>query len=259
MSDNKTKESVNESAVHRGHRSRMRERMKKEELASFAPHEIIETMLYYVIPRGDTNPMAHALIERFGSVRCVLDASVDDLLKVKGVTQKAAYYLASLPSYFEFYRMDKFSKRESFNTSIDAANYFISKLAYKRNEEIHLLFLDKKNQIIESRCMQKGTIDKANVFIRDISEVAIRLGAVNAIMSHNHPSGKLEPSESDVITTKLVFEALALIDVFLQDHIIVGQEDFYSFFRNDFITACKTDFRRNKNMAVSEDRIFWKE
>ncbi|MCL2176904.1 MAG: hypothetical protein FWB72_03005 [Firmicutes bacterium] len=218
--------------LHYGRRDRLRERMLREGIDGFACHEVIEHMLYLVNPRVDTNPIGHRLIEMFGSVQNVLEASPEELMRINGVSAKSAQLLSSLPLYFEFYRNDKFRKRQRFDRHGLSIEYFISKLGLLNHEEFHMLCLNKAYYMLHSTLLNRGTIDQVHVFIREIAEISLNHRSSFVVLAHNHPSGDPYPSKGDIETTTNIVKALAPLGVIVLDHIVVGHESYYSFREN---------------------------
>ena len=214
--------------IHDGHREKMRQRFLKGGLEPFADHEALELLLYYAIPRRDTNPIAHALMERYGSLRAVLSAPVEDLQKVEGIGERAALLLKLVPQLYRKARLADAAQETVLNSADRAGAYLLERFADEKNEVIYLLCLDRKGRLIACKRLGEGGVTNAELSVRKVVENAILTSASAVILSHNHPSGIALPSTDDYAATERVKAALQTIDVKLADHIIVADGDFVS-------------------------------
>ncbi len=219
------------NSTHINHRQRMYERYQKSGLDSFAPHEALELMLYYVIPRKDVNPLAHDLIETFGSFSNVLDAHPDDLIKVSGVSQRCAVYLNMLPKIMRLYNTQKAQS----SLPLDSAGKvidFLSDLFYGWNKEVfYLLCLDAKCSLTQYVQISIGETGGLHVHPKKVVEAAIRYNSSQVIFAHNHPSGMVQPSEEDILFTRRLAVVMSTIDIPVIDHVILNDTSSYSFAR----------------------------
>ncbi len=226
--------------IHDGHREKMRQRFLKGGLESFADHEALELLLYYAIPRKDTNPIAHALMDRYGSLSAVLTAPVEDLRKVEGIGENAAVLLKLAPQLCRKARMADAEQETVLNSSERAGAYLLERFADARNEVVYQLCLDRKGKLIACKCLGEGGVTNAELDLRRVMENAILTSASAVILAHNHPSGIALPSEDDYTTTDRVKKALQTIGVQLADHIIVADGDFVSMADSGYLDG-KTD------------------
>ena len=216
-------------SIHDGHRQRMKDRFRKEGLDNFREHEALELLLYYCIPRQDTNPIAHELIRRFGSYSGVMDAAVEELEKVPGIGTNAATFLALMSQSWRYYQVNRSMQPEVILRTVNhCGEYLIPYFTGRRNETVFLLCLDAKCKVISCREVGEGSVNSAAVPIRRIVEMAMNANATSVILSHNHPSGLALPSGDDVATTRRVAAALDAVEITLVDHIIVADDDFVS-------------------------------
>lgn len=215
-------------SIHDGHRQRLRKRFEDEGLDNFTEHQVLELMLFYCIPRSDTNVIAHYLLDRFKNLKGVLEAPVQELKKVPGVGEKAALFLSILNSFVRYYQVKNVSKRKRINTSEDAWGYLKDYFSGRRNETVFLLCLDAKCDVLACLEVGEGSVNSAAVPIRRIVEMALGANASSVILAHNHPSGLAIPSGEDVQTTKRLAMALQAVDVVLADHIVVADNDYTS-------------------------------
>ncbi len=219
--------------MHDGHRDRMRQRLKAGGLQGFQDHEILEWMLFCTIPRGDVNPLAHQLIQKFGSLSGVLEASVDSLMTVKGVGESTALFLANYLSVYERYLHDSRKKRNNHFTCLDdIAEYFRVSFIHSTNEELHALLLGPNLHVIREEVLAVGSLRSVNADVRRLAEAGLNAKATYVVLAHNHPSGILLPSERDVSVTIQIAELLKTLEIRLLDHLIIGKEDYLSMARS---------------------------
>ena len=222
--------------VHDGHREHMRQRFLAGGLQGFGEHEALELLLFYAIPRRDTNELAHQLVERYGSLSAVLKAPVEDLAQFPGLGERSAVLLRLVPEICRLAR-EKERDREIILNSVDlAAQYLVDRFAGERNEVVYQLCLDRKGKLLACKRLGEGGISSTALSIRTIVENAVLTGASAVILSHNHPSGVALPSAEDMAATKQISDALKTIDVPLVDHIIVADGESVSFSQSGYLT-----------------------
>lgn len=214
--------------IHDGHREKMRRRFLAGGLETFADHEALELLLYYAIPRRDTNPTAHLLMERYGSLSAVLAAPVEDLQKVEGVGESAAVLLRLVPQLYRKARLAEAGQETVLNSSERAGAFLLERFSGEQREIVYQLLLDRKGKLLACKRLAEGSASGAELNIRAVVENALLTSASAVILSHNHPSGVALPSQDDYRTTDRVRAALATIGVELADHIIVADGDFVS-------------------------------
>lgn len=213
--------------VHDGHRGRLTERFLEEGLDGFSPHNILELILFYAVPRKDTNELAHVLLDTFGSLSGVLDAPVAELTAVPGVGEHTAALLHLIPHLTRAYLSDR--EQEICISSTEKAGQFLLPRFVGRNEEcVFLVCVDGKCRVLSVTLLHKGNINSAEVSIRSIVAAALRHNAAGIILAHNHPGGVALPSQEDLRTTQRVREALEPVGIRLIDHFIVADGDFVS-------------------------------
>lgn len=210
--------------IHDGHRQKMKNRFKKEGLDHFENHQVLELLLFYCVPRQDTNPLAHRLIDRFGSVSQVLSASPAELKKVEGVGDGIVQFFRLLGE------ISRYSKKEHPKEVVLSkpehyCNYLIPYFDNKRNETVYMLCLDAKCKVISCKLVGEGSVNSAGVPIRRIVEMALDEGATAVILAHNHPSGIAIPSDEDRMTTVRLARALSAVEIVLADHVVVADND----------------------------------
>jgi len=220
---------------YEGHRKRLRQRFINTGFEGLHDYEIIELLLTYAIPRKDTKPIAKALIERFKTLKNVLDAPIDDLGKVEGVGKNSAVYIKMMREIVTKYFKDRAKEQKIFKTLEELITYLRAVIGGKTNEVVHVLYLNSKNELINAENLSEGTVSEAVAFPRRIVEGALKYGATSVILAHNHPGGVPEPSESDDRLTEAVKEALKTVGITLQEHVIISEEGFYSYRKDGMI------------------------
>lgn len=217
--------------LHEGHRARMRERFAKNGFEGFSDHEVLEVVLFGAIARGNTNPLGHRLIEKFGSFADVCDASIEELMTVEGIGRTSALQIKMIPELCRVYLKSHENKSENqdLSSSERLMAYLRPHFISKTKETLLLLTLDNKSQPIECTTISEGSVNSAGVDMRKITETVIRTNASAAILAHNHPNGHAIPSNNDIAVTKHVRTYLADIGVPLVDHLIYTERDCISF------------------------------
>ncbi len=216
--------------LHTGHRERLRRRFLEEGIDSFEDHQVLELLLFQVLLRGDTNLVAHRLIQRFGSLSAVLEADPQDVASVEGMGAKAAVFLAMIPQVTRRYYHDRVLRdRPKLNSSAAVAEYLIPLMAGRPEEVFYVLCLDTQCRVVYPALISEGTVKEAAVYPRHVVEVAIRHRAASVILAHNHPAGTSTPSPQDHHLTRLLVQALGPLDIKVLDHIIVASNNAYSF------------------------------
>ncbi|MBE6885979.1 MAG: DNA repair protein RadC [Oscillospiraceae bacterium] len=213
---------------HSGHRERLRKRFTSAGLNGFQPHEILELLLCYSIPRKDTNELAHRLLERFGSLSAVFDAPAEQIARVDGIGMHSALLIKLIPAVSSEYLADKYSEGTILGESKVAGNFFMPRLISQSVETMVIALLDNKNKLLKYETLATGSVTQVPVLVRSAVEAALHANASRALLAHNHPSGIAIPSDEDIELTHNVYSALSLIDVALLDHIVVGGNDFIS-------------------------------
>lgn len=211
-------------SLHDGHRHRLKERFKNDGLDHFENHQVLELLLFYCVPRQDTNPLAHRLIDRFDSVEAVLEASAAELKKVKGVGDNIVQFLRLFGEVNRYCKMERpkdiiLDKRDA------CTRYMIPFFHNKKNETVYLLSLDAKCKVISCKLVGEGSVNSAGVPIRRIVEMALGEGATSVVLAHNHPSGVAIPSDEDRATTMRLARALSAVEIALSDHVVVAEDE----------------------------------
>ena len=214
---------------HEGHRKRLRDRFATAGLESFAPHEILELLLTFAIPRRDTKPIAYALMTHFGSLHAVLQASVQDLMRVEGIGENAATLLSMMMPLFRAYHKSAEEEQPVLKNLQQCVNYCRGLFSGERYEKLYAVCLDGRMRRINTVLISTGDVNEVPVFARHVLNAASRCNASGMILTHNHPNGMAQPSSEDILLTDALYQILSGINVVLFDHVIVSPSDTYSF------------------------------
>ena len=212
-----------------GHRARLRERFLKSGGEALADYELLELLLFQALPRGDTKPLAKALIGRFGSYAEVLSADADALREVSGVGDAVVAALKTVRAAALRLMRDELMEKPVLSSWQALIDYCRAAMAREKTEQFRLLYLNRKNALIADEVQQRGTVDQTAVYPREVVKRALELGATAIIMVHNHPSGDPTPSRGDIDMTNEVKEAGEKLGIVLHDHIVVARGGASSF------------------------------
>lgn len=221
----------------KGHRSRLRARFMKAGLRGIADYELLELVLFAAYPRGDVKPLAKELLAHFKTFTGVIHASEIELLRIKGIGPAAVATLKIAGAFGEKLLQEGL-QRGPVNSNLEkVVDYCRLAMEHLREEQLRLLFLDKKYQLIADEVQQTGTVDHTPVYPREVIKRALELGASGIILVHNHPTGDPTPSRADVEVTKEIQEACVKLGIEVHDHIIIGKKEHISFRAKGLIRA----------------------
>lgn len=221
-------------AMHDGHRQRMKDRFRKEGLDNFSDINVLELLLFYCVPRIDTNPLAHNLLEHFGSLSQVLDASPEELEKVPGIGPNVSTFLSLITEVGRYYQVRQLKNIEILSNVEECGKYMVPYFFGRENETVFLLCLDAKCKVLCCRKVGEGSVNSANIPIRRIVEMALGANATTVVLAHNHPSGLAIPSADDIQTTYKIAKALESVEIILADHLVVSNGEFVSIAQSQF-------------------------
>ncbi len=212
------------SNVHAGHRNRVKQKFLQTGVETMFDYEILELLLFYCIPYKDTNVIAHQLINTFGSISSVFDASVENLINVAGITENSATLIKLIPELARAYSMDKHDKTKVFSVK-EACSMFLDRYIGIVNETVFLALINSSGRLVFIDKVAEGNLNKSHIYMRRLVGTALQYNAEYAILAHNHPSGIAMPSTSDIETTLKIKDILAKLNIILVDHIIIGNGD----------------------------------
>ena len=213
-----------EKNIHSGHRKRVKANVIKNGFSQLEEHKLLELMLFYSIPREDTNELAHRLLNHFGSLNELFKADIEKLKRVDGVGDNTAVMLAAMGE--TFYRISKekpFKKRVYKNTE-DLKSLAISLLKGEKNEKVYLICFDSKKTLKRYTVISEGDETSSDINMKDVVKVLVDSDSSVAVLAHNHPISSAEPSAHDVDATRMLCVTLRKIGYALADHIIVGED-----------------------------------
>ena len=227
--------------IHDGHRKNLRQSFLVTGFAGKTEHQALELLLTYSIPRIDVNPVAHELIDKFGSLAGVIDAEPTELMKINHITENTVVLLKMIPALWEMYADCKWSGRPVINTSQKVKEFLKPKFMGCCNERLYMLCLDSHLQLNELALLAEGTPDQTTVNIRDAVAHVLHSGAKQVILAHNHPSGITDPSMQDIIMTHNACNAFAPMGVNVIDHMIFAGNEVFSLRANGFMKDLPED------------------
>lgn len=217
-----------ENNPHKGHRARVKDEFIAHGLNGMADHRALELLLFYAIPQGDVNPLAHRLIDTFGSLSGVFNATIDQLTAVKGVGEHAACLIKLITALGARYQADRSQLGDILDTTEQLGEYLTPEFFGQRNEITVILCMDAKSKVIQCRQLAEGSADSTTLNLRKMMEVALACNASQVVLAHNHISNIATASKEDILVTKLAYDAFAQMDIHLRDHLIFASDDFVS-------------------------------
>ena len=214
--------------IHAGHRARLKAQFREHGLEGFTDIEALELLLFYAIPRSDTNALAHALLKEFRDFRGVMEADENALRHVPGIGENAATLLRLVTALNSRYQRSASTRGTQIRSSSDAGAFLLPQFEYKNEECSVLLCMDTAGRVLDCRLLAEGTASAVGLAAREIADIVLRNKAARVILAHNHVSGVALPSAADVDATAKLYRMLKMIGVELEDHIIVSDRDFVS-------------------------------
>ncbi len=223
---------MNEAKVHyHGHRQRLRERFLKSGLDGFADYEVVELLLTLAIPRSDVKQPAKALIARFGNLRGILDAPLEELQEISGVGKVTPVALKIIKAAATLYLQQSAESSESLIDPTRLSEFWRMRMGALRNEVFEVAYLDSGYRLLREgvETLEEGTIDRATVYPRRVIEAALKRGAAAIVIAHNHPNGNVTPSEYDKVLTRAIVLAAETVQLKVLDHLVVSAQETFSF------------------------------
>jgi DNA repair protein RadC len=225
------------SQHYHGHRQRLRERFNRAGFEGFNDYEVIELLLTLAIPRSDVKQPAKALIARFGNLRGILDASPEELQKIKGIGSVTPVALRIIRDAATLYLQQTAEDAEYLNDPKRISEFWRMRIGALREEVFEVAYLDSGHRLISDGVerLEKGTVDRAAVYPRRVVESALKHGATALILAHNHPNGSVQPSEQDKTLTRALVLAVETVHIKILDHLIVSLDEVFSFRRAELL------------------------
>lgn len=239
MEKEKEKKVKEQKEYYKGHRERLRNQLLDDGIEGFEDYEVIELLLQFAYPYIDTKKKAKDVLDEFeNDIHKLFYANVNDLLKA-GLSNTAATLIVAIRESFIYQYEKKMMKSGYIYSPEDARDYLMMRLKGAQNEEFHVIYLNTANKILTAnktkdvvvKKLFEGSKSESRVYIRDIIEDCIKYGATQILIAHNHPSGRLKPSEADISITLKIQEVLKIMEIGLMDHLIIGDKEFLSFKR----------------------------
>lgn len=216
------------ASVHSGHRQRLKDQFLTHGMDPIHDVNVLELILFYAIPRQDTNPIAHRLLNTFGSLAAVFDATPEELMERGGLSKNAATLIKLIPAAARRQQLSRSSCHQLLDSTQKCGDYLVPFFFGATQEEVYLLGLDAKCKVLGCVKLSTGSVNSAGLSIRKVVECALNMKASSAVLAHNHTSGIAVPSQEDIRTTQSISHALDLVGVYLADHVVVADEDYVS-------------------------------
>lgn len=220
--------------LQEGHRQRMKERFRKEGLENMEERYVLELLLFYCVPRKDTKELAVRLLEHFGSIVRVMDATEEELLRVPGVGEGVSTFLRLCREVDRYYRVKRDMLSEPLNTTEKYSRRLRPLFENRRNEMVYVLCLDGMCRELTCMHVGEGSVNTANISVRRIVEICLASNATSVIVAHNHPSGLALPSADDILTTERLVQAMQAVDIALVDHLVFTNGEFVSLIQSGY-------------------------
>ena len=217
---------------HAQHRQRVRNRFHSEGLDSFEEHQVLEMLLFYGIPRIDTNEIAHRLVEKFGSFRGVMDAEYEELLEIEGIGEQAATLIKFSAALARRYALSEFPKGTRYTTVESVGKYFVAKFMGEQTEKTYAMLINGKSEMIDCTLITTGTFSENTAAPQAIISAAMKNKAYGVVLAHNHPTGLAIPSASDIEFTAQIDYFCSQVGVCLLEHVVVAENSFAPFMRS---------------------------
>ena len=213
---------------HEGHRERLKQRFLRDGLRGFEPHQILELLLFFGIPRRDTNETAHALLDAYGNLPGVLKAPYEDLIKIKGMTASAAVLIRLSGALIREYNDGELPKDMILDSPEKIGAFILPKFFGEQNERVLVVCMDNKCKVLSCTFVSEGSVNATEISVRKVLEQAIISHATAVVLAHNHPSGFALPSAEDQTTTRTIAQVLHVAGIQLVDHLVIAEDDYVS-------------------------------
>ena len=235
-----------------GHRKRLREKFIRSGLSGFHDYEVVELLLTLGSPRKDCKPQAKEAIRRFKTLRAVLEAPAEELQQIRGIGAHSVFGIKLVQEVARRFLKEKVIEQPVYKSSQEIFEYLYHSMRDLKKEVFKLIYLNSQNQIIEIADLAEGTVSGSFISPRQVVEGAIKQNAVSLILVHNHPSGNPEPSKSDRDLTRDLVYAGAIMHIRVLDHIVIGDNCYFSFAGEGLIEEYEMDFLNLKARGTAE-------
>jgi DNA repair protein RadC len=226
-----------ETPHYKGHRERLKQKFVHSGVETFYDYEVLELLLFYAIPQKDVKSLAKNLLKTFGGIRHIVDADIDTLITIPGISAHTAVLIKLIKEIGALYLKEAAKEKTQISCTTELLNYCKTMLGGLKDEQFCVIYLDAQNQLIGMETLQEGIVNQAVVYPRQVLENALRQKASAMILVHNHPSGHVKPSDADIRLTKTIQEAARVLEILVHDHIIVGENRFFSFREEGIMTS----------------------
>ena len=211
------------------HRHRLKMRYLDSGAGALHDYEVLELLLFFAISRKDLKPLAKRLIEKFGSLRGVLDAEPREIEAVPGAGRQSALLIRLVKDLGSLYLREKAGEKPQISSTRELLDYCMASMGGLKDERFSVVYLNARNRIVKTEVIQEGIVNQAVVYPRRVLENALKYKASAVILVHNHPSGHVRPSEADIRLTRALQETARVLEILVHDHIIVGGNRYFSF------------------------------
>ncbi|MFH1652059.1 MAG: DNA repair protein RadC [Chloroflexota bacterium] len=243
---------MSEEEQHAGHRKRLREKFLNSGLAGFHDYEIVELLLSLGTPRRDCKPQAKAALARFKTLRGVLEAPVEELRQIEGIGAHSVFGLKLVQEVAREFLKEKIIRQPVYRSSQEIFDYLYHSMRDLRKEVFKVIYLNAQNEIMQTADLFQGTVNSGAVPPREVIEGALKAQAVALIFVHNHPSGNPNPSSADRELTRQLVYAGVIMQMKVLDHIIIGDNTYYSFAAEGLVAEYETDYLNLHFRGTSE-------
>ncbi|MBO5797074.1 MAG: hypothetical protein J6R77_01880 [Clostridia bacterium] len=235
------------SNIHEGHRNRVKQLFLQKGTTAFAPHELVELLLFFGIPRKDTNELAHRLLNTFGSLSDLMSATYEELVAVPGMPPNAAVLIRVFNGVMNECQREQFSTERLLNTRERLANFAMRLFVGMETEQVHLICMDNKGRVLAHGQLSEGSATAAQINTRQALQLALRCNATTVVLTHNHPGGLVTPSREDIDTTAAMIRLFDQVGVQMVDHVIVAGGT-HLFMRD--VPVCAPLFKRKAEISL---------
>jgi len=216
------------NSYYAGHRRRLKKRFLEGGCSGLHDYEVVELILFYALPRKDVKPLAKQLVHHFGGVHGLLDAAMEELTAVPGISTHTALLIKLIKETGPLYLKKVIQDKPAISSIDDLMEYCLTSMGGLKDEHFTVIFLNAQNRVIHIETLQKGTVNQAFIHPRMVLEHALNRKASAVILVHNHPSGHPRPSQADISLTKTIVSAARMLDITVHDHVIIGGNTYFS-------------------------------